>query len=180
MSHGTIVMDSYADTAVCGSNFIVLNYNSQECDVTLYNSKDVEKNLPIANYATSWDDYSGSTCIIKIHQSLHMGDSGMNHSVLNPNQLRTHGVQVQDNPFKPVQFHIDTGFDNVIIPLFTQVAVIFTDTRSLIEEGLSTCQHIAITSSKTWDPHNLNFPNHATVIEDNQSVVKASTTNRRA
>ena len=28
ISHGTIEMDSHADTAVCGSNFVVLDYTS--------------------------------------------------------------------------------------------------------------------------------------------------------
>ena len=179
ISHGTIEMDSHADTAVCGSNFTVLTYTSQECDVTPYNSKDVEKNVPIATCATAWDDSSGTTYIIKVHQALYMGDRGMDHSLLNPNQLRAHGLGVQDNPFDSVQCHIDTGFDNVIIPLFTQGTVIFTDTRSPTEEELSTCQHITITSSKIWDPHNLSFPKHTTVIEDNQFVVKASNTIQR-
>ena len=52
-SHGTIEMDSHADTAVCGSNFVVLDYTSQECDVTPYNAKDVEKNLLIATCSTA-------------------------------------------------------------------------------------------------------------------------------
>ena len=172
-------MDSHADTAVCGSNFTVLHYTSQECDVTPYNSKDVEKNVPIATCATAWDDSSGTTYIIKVHQALYMGDRGMDHSLLNPNQLRAHGLEVQDNPFDSVQCHIDTGFDNVKIPLFTQGTVIFTDTRSPTEEELNNCQHITITSSKIWDPHNLSFPKHTTVIEDNQFVVKASNTSQR-
>ena len=53
ISHGTIEINNHADTAVCGSNFVVLAYTSQECDVTPYNSKDVEKNVPIATCATA-------------------------------------------------------------------------------------------------------------------------------
>ena len=166
ISFGTIEMDSHADTAVCGSNFVVLDYTSQECDVTPYNSKDIERNVPIATCATAWDDSSGVTYIIKIHQALYMGDRGLDHSLLNPNQLRAHGVEVQDNPFNPVQCHIDTGFENVIIPLFTQGTVVFANTRSRTEMELQSCHHITLTSSRLWDPHNVTFSMPTTVIED--------------
>ena len=88
--------------------------------------------------ATAWDDYSGSTYTIKIQQALCMGDRGMNHSLLNPNQLRVYGVEVQDNPFEPVQCHVDTGFDNVITSMFAQGIIIFTYTRLPTEEELIT------------------------------------------
>ena len=178
ISHGTIEMDSHEDTAVCGSNFVVLDYTSQECDVTPYNSKDIEKNVPIATCATAWDDSSGVTYIVKIHQALYMGDRGMDHSLINPNQLRAHGLEVQDNPFNPIQCHIDTGFDGVIIPLFTQGTVVFTNTRTPTEEELQSCPKITITSSKIWDPHNLAFPTPTTIIEDGQLVIKACQSNR--
>ena len=178
ISHGTIEMDSHADTAVCGSNFVVLDYTSQECDVTPYNSKNVEKNVPIATCATAWDDSSGVTHIIKIHQALYMGDRGMDHSLLNPNQLRAHGVEVQDNPFDPVQCHIDTGFGGIIIPLFTEGTVVFANTRTPTEEELQCCPKITLTSSRTWDPHNMVYPVPTTIIEDGQFVVKACQSNR--
>ena len=63
--------------------------------------------------------------------------------------------------------------------LFTQCTVIFTDVRSPREEELITCQHIATKSSKTWDPHKINFPKHAPVTEDIQFLVKTSTTTQR-
>ena len=147
VSHGTIEMDSHADTAVCGSNFVVLDYTSQECDVTPYNAKDVEKNVPIATCATAWDDSTGQTYILKVHQALYMGDRGMEHSLLNPNQLRAHGIEVQDNPFDPVQCHIDSCFDGIKIPLFTQGTVIFVNTRTPTQAQLSSCPKITLTSS---------------------------------
>ena len=94
ISHGTIEIDSHADTAVCSSKFVVLVYNSQEYDVAPYNSKDVEKNVPIATCETAWDDSTDTTYIVKTHQALYMGNRGMDHSLLNPNQLRAHGVEV--------------------------------------------------------------------------------------
>ena len=108
---------------------MVLAYTSQECDVTPYNSKDVEKNVPIATCATAWDDSSGVTYIVKIHQALYMGDRGMDHSLINPNQLKAHGLEVQDNPFNP-----DTCIDGVIIPLFIEGTVVFANNRSREEE----------------------------------------------
>ena len=101
----------------------------------------------------------------------------MDHSLLNPNQLRAHGVEVQDNPFEPIQCHIDTGFDDIKIPLSIQGTVIFVNTRTPTEVELCECPHITLTSSKTWDPHNIKFPEPTTVIEDNQFVVKACKSN---
>ena len=75
--------------------------------------------------------------IIKVYQALYMGHCGIDQSLLNPNQLRAHGVKVQDNLFEPEQSHINTGFYNIVIPLFTQGIVIFTDTRSPTEEELN-------------------------------------------
>ena len=105
-----------------------------------------------------------------------MGDRGMDHSFLNPNQLRAHGVEVRYNPFEQVQCHINTGFDNIVILLFTQCTVIFTDASSPKEEELNNFQHITLTSSKIWDPHDIKFPKHTTIIEDNQFMVKTLNT----
>ena len=57
----------------------------------------------------------------------------MDHSLLNPNQLIDHGSEVQDNPFEPVQCHVDTVFDGVTTPLFAQGTVIFAGARLTTE-----------------------------------------------
>ena len=49
ISFGTIEMDSHAGIAVCSSNFVVLDYTSQEYDVTPYNPKDIERNVPLSH-----------------------------------------------------------------------------------------------------------------------------------
>ena len=90
MYHVTIEIDSYDDTAVYRSNFTVLNYTSQECDVVLFDSKDVKKIMSTSNCEKAWNNSSGTTCMIKINQALCMGDCGMKHSLLNPNKLRNH------------------------------------------------------------------------------------------
>ena len=159
ISHGKIEMDSHADTAVCGSNFVVLDYTSQECDVTPYNSKDIEKYVPITTcYAIAWDDYSSVTYIITIQQALYMGYRGIDHSLINPIQLITHGVEIQDDPFSVTQYHIDTGFDSAIIPLFIQGSVVFTNTMTPTEDELQSCPKIAIKSSKLWNPYDMTSP----------------------
>ena len=173
ISFGTIEMNSHTDTAVCSSNFVALDYTSKECDVTPYNSNDIERNVSIDTCATACDDSSGVTCITKTHQALYMGNRGLDHSLLHLNQLRAHEVEVQDNPYNPEQCHIDTGFENVIIPLFTQGTVVFANTRSPTEVELQSHHHITLTSSRIWDPHNVTFPIPTTVVEDGQLVVKA-------
>ena len=48
-----------------------------------------------------------------------MGERGMDHCLQNLNKLRVHGIEVQDNSYDPTQYHIGTGFENVIVLLFT-------------------------------------------------------------
>ena len=66
-------MDSHANTVICGSDFVILDYASQEYDVTPYNSKNVEKNVPIATCAIACDDSSGTTYVLRIHQAFLSG-----------------------------------------------------------------------------------------------------------
>ena len=53
--YGLCEIDNYADTIVAGSNYIVLSFTGQECNVTPYRD-DYESvyNVPIANVATAW------------------------------------------------------------------------------------------------------------------------------
>ena len=54
----------------------------------------------------------------------------LKHSLLNPNQLRHYGVNVQDNPYSPIAMHISTEADAVIIPLLAKGTKIYFDSRT--------------------------------------------------
>jgi hypothetical protein len=73
----------------------------------------------------------------------------LNHSLLNPNQLRHYGVNVQDNPYSPIAMHISTEADAVIIPLLAKGTKIYFDSRTPTDKELSTCRHITTSKGVT-------------------------------
>ncbi len=93
---GRMEMDSHADTIVLGSNAIILQYTSRECDVAPYSDSYAPIcNVPIVTGATAvTSSMTGETIILVFHEAIWMGNE-LDHSLLNPNQLRHHGVTVQ-------------------------------------------------------------------------------------
>lgn len=97
---GNLEMDSHADTCVLGKNFVQLHSTGRECDVFPYTDEyDGIKGVPIVTGGTAWTcQKSGETFVLVVNEGLWMPDQ-VPHSLVNPNQLRSFGVTVQDNPF---------------------------------------------------------------------------------
>ena len=72
---------------------------------------------------------TGQVYILVLNEALWFGDEGgMDHTLLNPNQLRNYQIDVYDNPFDHTKdLHIDTQSD-LQIPLKTKGAVIYFNT----------------------------------------------------
>ena len=87
-----------------------------------------------------------------------MGDR-LHHTLINPIQLRSYGVDVQDNPFAKEDLTIIT--DNYIIPLDTQGIAIFFYTRSPTEVELQQLPRVVLTSAIDWDPQKVQFHSHS-------------------
>ena len=100
VTYGRMEIDSHADTIVLGSNAIIIHYTSRECDVSPYaDTYEPIRNVPIVTGATAVTSPStGMTHILIFNEAIWMGDV-LDHSLLNPNQLRAHGIEVQDNTF---------------------------------------------------------------------------------
>ena len=91
--------DSNADTCCLGKNFAMLSPTERTADVYPYNAEyEPLHNVPIVSAATAWDDENGMTWLLIINEGLFYGNK-LDHSLLNPNQLRYHGVIYNDNPF---------------------------------------------------------------------------------
>ena len=91
-------LDSHADTIVAGRNTMVLSYTDRVCEVSPY-SDDYEsiKDVPIITAATGYTSAQGDNYILILNEALWMPH--LDHSLINPNQLRHNGVEVQDNPY---------------------------------------------------------------------------------
>ena len=162
INYGRTELDTHADTIVLGSNCVVLNYTGRVCDVSPYT--DTYKSItdvPIVTGATAWTcRHTGETFILVFHESLWMGDV-MDHTLLNPNQLRHYGVTVQDNPHDGVQqMHIspDSHEYDLYLPLESEGTTIFLTSRTPTDQELHECTHVPLTSRSFWDPHAVQFP----------------------
>ena len=171
-------LDTHADTNVLGSNCIVISYTTRECDVSPYtDSYQAIRNVPIVTGATAWTStHSGDTYILVFHEALWMGDV-LDHSLINPNQLRHFGVTVQDNPYSDTALHI-TNDDDLVLPLHTQGTTIYFDSRTPTDHELQTCRHVHLTSKAEWNPHHVSFPDPSHQIE--VSVIQSSHTDDNA
>ena len=154
-----IELDSHADTCVLGPTFIKLFDTGQRVSVSPFiSSYNQIKDIPIVTAATAIQHHStGETIILIINQGLWFGDSpDMDHSLINPNQLRHHGVLVNDNPYGEQPMAIKA--ERTIIPLISQGTTIYFNSIKPTDTDLRTRTHIHLTSDAPWIPSEVSFP----------------------
>ena len=54
------------------------------------------RHIPIVSGATAYDHHDGHTYILVLHESLYYGTQ-LDHSLINPNQVRHYGIDLWDN-----------------------------------------------------------------------------------
>ena len=178
--HGHIELDKHADTTVLGSNCVVLSYTGKECEVSPYSSQyEAVRNLPVVTGATVWTNAADGTAYLQIfHESLWMGDK-LDHTLVNPNQLRAYGVSVQDNPFVAKPLSITTN--DTSVKLYSEGTINCGDTRTPAESELSQLPWLILTSPHDWDPPNICFPScnvqssNSVSIESNHLILAVDT-----
>ena len=168
-SHGRIELDTHADTTVLGSNCAVLSYTGKECEISPYSSQyEVVCYVPVVMGATVWTNAADGTAYLLIfHESLWMGNK-LDHTLVNPNQLRAYGVSVQDNPFDTKPLSITTN--DASVKLYSEGTIICGDTRTPTESELSQLPWLILTSLHDLDPHNICFPSCSGPSSDNISI----------
>ena len=98
-TEGRRELDSHADTTVLGANCIILSHTGQSCEVMPYSDTyDAITDVPVVTGATLWTSpHDGDEFILIFNEALWMGDT-LQHTLVNPNQLRAYGTTVQDTP----------------------------------------------------------------------------------
>ena len=167
VTHGRVELDTHADTIVFGRNCLIMGYTGRECDVSPYTETyDAIKSVPIVTAATAWTCTStGTTFILIFHEGLWMADQ-MEHTLINPNQLRHFGVTVQDNPFAREPLFIATEDESFVLPLHTEGTNVVVSTRTPTDAELHQCQHIHLTSKHQWDPQHVCLPKASRTVEE--------------
>ena len=165
--YGRCELDSHADTTVAGKNCVILNYTGRVCDVSPYRD-DYEsvKDVPIVHAATAWQScHTGQTYILVFNEALWMGDT-MDHTLINPNQLRHYGTEVQDNPTSKYPLSIQTEDKEFCMELSMDGTIVFVDTHLPTDHELHNCPKIHLSSQHPWNPEKVTFqPCHMTLEE---------------
>ena len=165
--YSQIELDSHADTIVCGANCSIIHYTGKECDVSPYtDTYEAIKSVPIVRAGTAFDHpETGVTFIFVFNEAIWMGDK-MDHTLVNPNQLRSYGITVQDNPFSDSPIFISTEGNEFVLPLSCRGTILSAKTRTPTERELQTCEHIVMSSPHDWDPQNVRFPKASRTVEE--------------
>ena len=110
--------------------------------------------MPIVTGASAYTDTQGVTYILLINEALYYGDK-MDHSLLNPNQIRHNNISYWDNPYdKDHPLGIDIP-NTLFVPLASKGTKVQFETRTPTNDELENCLKIDITSSNEWNPHQL-------------------------
>ena len=109
------------------------------------------KDVPIVSGATAWDNPStGETMILIVHEGLYYGRH-LDHSLVNPNQIRHHGNTYHDNPFDQTK-ELTIVTENMTIPLQAVGTKILWQSRAPTDGELRICPRVELTSDTHWDP----------------------------
>ena len=156
--YSRIELDTHADSIVAGANCCIMHYTSRECDVSPYRDDySPIKNVPIVQAATTYQSpHTGQNYILILNEALWMGDS-MQHTLINPNQLRHYGITVQDNPASNEPMYIIANDADFNLELKIKGTNIFADTHTPTDDELRTCPRVTLSSPHPWNPHTVKF-----------------------
>jgi hypothetical protein len=150
---------STPDGTICvGKNWRVLEYTGELCSVMPF-SKDYNPtpNIPVARCATTYTcPDSGQSILLIADQVLYFGDS-MEHTLINPHQIRSHGYSLCDDPWDPNRtLGLDT--EHFFIPFFTTGSTVHFASAFPSRWDLDNLPTIQLTAPH-WDPSAFSMPN---------------------
>ena len=102
--------------------------------------------------ATTYHHPNGEAFIIIINEALYYGDK-LDHSLINPNQVRHNGVGFWDNPYDQAhKLEIEIYEKNVSIPMQYYGTKLAFESTTPTEHELNVLPHVTLTSSIQWNP----------------------------
>ena len=167
---GRCELDTHA-TFVARRNCLPMHFTERVCDVMPYlDEYEAKKSIPIAQVAMGYTTADGKRYILIINEALWLPELEL--SLMNPNQLRHYGVQVQDNPYdsSPMTIRKDDDEEGFVACLHSDGTDIFINTWTPTQKDLEQYKHIVLTSPNKWDPRKVTFPSATEVdIDDIES-----------
>ena len=173
-------LDSHADVHCVGRHARITEvFEGRMCNVQpFHDSYQPMQNVLSVNSSFAFDTEDGQTFVLDVNQALDFSDS-MENSLLCTNQVRCHGVVVDDCPIFLDQLNRSTHsvyFPNqdVRLPLSMKGPISYLPVRYPSEEEMEFCQHLELSDpSSPWDPSSLNGYN----TESKSVQVSATCTN---
>jgi len=161
---GRAELDSRADTTCAGATFIPLEFTGQECDVGgFHDTMTPIRNVPVATCATAYDHIGlQETVILVFHETLYFGYA-MEHSLLNPNQIRANGLIVDMCPRQYDQSSLHAIVhtkEDISMPLVMHGCISYLPTRLPTESELKSCRYIDMTNEQIWEPYSDSFQDY--------------------
>lgn len=143
-------LDTHADTGVAGRNWRPIEFTGDQVEVQPYSKEYTAiRDIPIAKCATVWTDQdTGTDWLLLADQMLWFGNR-LDHSLLNPNQIREFGITVCDNPFDSTKLGLKTT--HIEIPFKMDGTIIYFESRVPTDEELFCLRSIEL-HSNSWDP----------------------------
>ena len=158
---GRAEVDTRADTTCAGATFVPLEFTGKECDVGgFHDTMKPIRNVPIATCATAYDHpEKQETLILVFHETLYFG-SAMEHSHLNPNQIRANGLAVDSCPrqYDKSSLHaIVHPQEDLTLPFQMYGCISYLPTRLPTNKELESCRYVDMTCENEWMPYSESF-----------------------
>ena len=93
-----------------------------------------------------------------------MGET-IDHTMVNPDQLRLYGMTLQDKAFAEAQIFIATEDHDFIIPLSSKGTIIRVTKITPTDKEIHTYPHVTCLSSSEWDPQKFRFTNSSRTVD---------------
>ena len=172
-------LDTRADTICCGVNWRMLEPTGQCCDVRgFHESFDAVKDIPVASAATAITDENGVTYILVVNEALYFG-STLDHSLINPNQIRHFGIPVSDDPYDPNR-ELGIDHEELFIPFLTKGSTIYFESRVPTTHELEHCTYIVLTDDAIeWDPNNIEMSSNRPYGDRHATINQVKLENQR-
>ena len=162
-SEGRSELDTHADTCVAKANTVILDLTRNHVSVTPFCDKEYEPiiEIPIPTVGTAYNcPYTARVWVLIINEALYFG-SMMANTLLCPNQLWQHGIEIEDCPRQFYQSSSHSIFipsHKIHFPLSLNGIISGLITRQPTDEELEDFSlHIEMASSEQWDPYSMDY-----------------------
>jgi hypothetical protein len=179
-------LDSHADTCAVNETALILEYTDRVVDVGPF-SNDYQplEEIPIVKAALAYDDAeTGETFILLFGQALYFG-SKIDHILLNPNQIRANGIEVDDVPRflapknKSSTHSIFFPEEKVRIPLILNGCISGFNVRTPTLHEVNNCTTLIVTNHEIeWDPRSPYFQEQEDIHESNETLLPSEAQDR--